>query len=432
MQLLGLRITRAASGHTPECRSSLGAPAKWLIDALQNALAGGGSAAGVSVNSKTALSLAAVQACIRVKADAVATMPLRLYRSTGGQRLVDNEHPLANLINEPNAIQTRFEFLKWVSAQLDTGGNAYARIYRDASEYPATLEPIHWSNVEVVMLDNGKPRYTIKVQGRQDIPVDAADMLHFKGLAIETPLKGMSPIATHAQTLGINLAAEKSTAKFYRSGASLKFLLKFGGSMPDEQKAKELKQSFKDVLEGEDSVTGVPKDSEVQQMNLSPQEAEYIATRKFGAEEIARIFGVPAYMIGADSQGIKSSVEQQAQDFYVQTIMPLVTMMEQELRRKLLREDEKGTYYFKFVFNSLLRADAKTRAEFYNMAIRGGWMNANTARGYEDMNAIAEGDQYFMEANLIPANLSQAWVQSKIDAAEAMAAKTNNTEGVNQ
>jgi phage portal protein BeeE len=136
-------------------------------------------------------------------------------------------------------------------------------------------------------------------------------------------------------------------------------------------------------------------------------------------------------MIGADTQGIKSSVEQQAQDFYVQTIMPLVTMMEQEMRRKLLREDEKGSYYFKFVFNSLLRADAKTRAEFYNMAIRGGWMNANTARGYEDMNAIPEGEQYFMEANLIPSNLSQDWVQSKINAAEAMAAKTNNPDGAN-
>jgi HK97 family phage portal protein len=431
VQIAGFTITRARQAR-PERRSSLGAPAKWLIDALQNALAGGGSAAGVSVNSKTALSLAAVQACIRVKADAVATMPLRLYRATGGQRLVDNEHPLSFLINEPNAIQTRFEFLKWVSAQLDTGGNAYARIYRNSqTAYPELLEPIHWSNVEVVLLDNGKPRYTIKVQGRQDIPVEASDMLHFKGLAVDTPLRGMSPIATHAQTLGINLAAEKSTAKFYKSGASLKFLLKFGAAAPDETKSRELKQSFKDVLEGDDSVAGVPKDSEVQQMNLSPQEAEYIATRKFGAEEIARIFGVPAYMIGADSQGIKSSVEQQAQDFYVQTIMPLVTMMEQEMRRKLLREDEKGSYYFKFVFNSLLRADAKTRAEFYNMAIRGGWMNANTARGYEDMNAIPEGEQYFMEANLIPSNLSQDWVQSKINAAEAMAAKTNNPDGAN-
>jgi len=362
----------------------------------------------------------------------IAERPLRLYRATGGQRLVDNEHPLSFLINEPNAIQTRFEFLKWVSAQLDTGGNAYARIYRNGqTAYPELLEPIHWSNVEVVLLDNGKPRYTIKVQGREDIPVEASDMLHFKGLAVDTPLRGMSPIATHAQTLGINLAAEKSTAKFYKSGASLKFLLKFGAAAPDETKSRELKQSFKDVLEGDDSVAGVPKDSEVQQMNLSPQEAEYIATRKFGAEEIARIFGVPAYMIGADTQGIKSSVEQQAQDFYVQTIMPLVTMMEQEMRRKLLREDEKGSYYFKFVFNSLLRADAKTRAEFYNMAIRGGWMNANTARGYEDMNAIPEGEQYFMEANLIPSNLSQDWVQSKINAAEAMAAKTNNPDGAN-
>jgi HK97 family phage portal protein len=165
----------------------------------------------------------------------------------------------------------------------------------------------------------------------------------------------------------------------------------------------------------------LPHGSELKQLNLSPQEAEYIATRQYGAKDIARMFGVPAYMIGADDGGVKSSVEQQAQDFYVQTIMPLVVMIEQELARKLLREDEKPFYYFKFQFNSLLRADSKSRAEFYNMGIRGGWLSPNDARKFEDMDIIAEGDMTFMESNLVPADMARPWIQSKIDAAPTAA-----------
>jgi len=136
-------------------------------------------------------------------------------------------------------------------------------------------------------------------------------------------------------------------------------------------------------------------------------------------------------MIGADTQGIKSSVEQQAQDFYTQTILPIVTMMEQEMKRKLLREDEKGTYYFKFVFNSLLRADAKSRAEFYNMGIRGGWLSPNEARSLEDFNAQTGGDTTYTESNLVPSDMMRPWIQSKIDAAPQAEEHNNNDDGNN-
>ena len=91
-----------------------------------------------------------------------------------------------------------------------------------------------------------------------------------------------------------------------------------------EQQADRLKESFNKVLDGEDPATILPAGSELQALNLSPEQAQFIAERQYGAVDIARIFGVPAYMIGADAGGIKSSVEQQAEDFYVQTIMPLV------------------------------------------------------------------------------------------------------------
>ncbi len=127
----------------------------------------------------------------------------------------------------------------------------------------------------------------------------------------------------------------------------------------------------------------------MEKLSLSPEEAQYLETRKFSAEEIARIFGVPASMIGA-KDGIKSSVEQEYQDFYARTLASYAINIEQELARKLLTENDKLTYYFKFNFNSLLRASANERADYYNKGIRGGWLSRNEARMFEDANGFID------------------------------------------
>jgi phage portal protein BeeE len=112
-------------------------------------------------------------------------------------------------------------------------------------------------------------------------------------------------------------------------------------------------------------------------------------------------------------------------------MLPLVVMMEEELKRKLLREDEKGSYYFKFQFNSLLRADSKSRAEFYNIGIRGGWLSPNDARKFEDMDLLTDGNTTYTESNLVPSDMMRPWIQSKIDAAPQAASQTNNPDGNN-
>lgn len=430
MQIAGFSITRARQANKPERRSTLGAPAKWLIDALTAALTGGKNTSGQSVNPDTALSLAAVHSCIRVKADSIATMPLKLYSTAGGARFIDNNHPLSYVLNEPNPIQTRYDWLKWCSAQIDLSGNAFTKIYRDPFTAQVTeLEPIHHTRVTVKVIDE-EVFYHLKGEDEAGL-IPAFDMLHFKGLCYDTTALGKSPITMHAQSLGINMAAEAATGKFYGKSASLKWIIKHGGGAMDKQQADRLKESFNNVLDGEDPATILPAGSELQALNLSPEQAQFIAERQYGAKDIARIFGVPGYMIGADDGGVKSSVEQQAQDFYVQTIMPLVVMMEQEMKRKLLREDEKGTYYFKFQFNSLLRADSKSRGEFYNLGIRGGWLSPNDARRFEDMDLLTDGDTTYTESNLVPSDMMKPWIQSKIDAAPSAQVQTNNPNGNN-
>ena len=429
MRIAGLEITRQRSGNSTTERRSNGY-ADQLIRAAYDAVRGIFGGTSIAVNPDTALRLAAVHSCIRVKADSLATMPLKLYVVDAQGRRVAYENPLYQLIQEPNEMQTRFQFIKWVSAQLDISGNAFVKIYRDpATQRPIELEPIHHSRVTVKVADEV---VFYHVQGEDEAePIPATEMLHFKGLCYDSAVVGMSPIAMHATSLGINLSAEKASAQFYGKNASLKWVITYGSKQLDQEASNKLKESFNKVLDGSDPATVLPHGSELKQLNLSPQEAEYLQTRSYGAKDIARMFGVPAYMIGADDGGIKSSVEQQSQDFYVQTMLPLVVMIEEELKRKLLREDEKGSYYFKFQFNSLLRADSKSRAEFYNIGIRGGWLSPNDARKFEDMDLLTDGNTTYTESNLVPSDMMRPWIQSKINAAPQAVTQNNNPDGNN-
>lgn len=258
--------------------------------------------------------------------------------------------------------------------------------------------------------------------------IPAANMLHYKGMCLDNPLVGVSPIVLHAETLGIDLAAISGNAGVYKNGV-LKFLLTAEGQIKPEQAAP-LKQSLDDVIDGAARSAVLPNGVKMERLSLSPDEAKYLETRKYDVEEIARIFGVPASMIGANTT-TKTSTEQEYQDFYSRTLMSYAINIEEEKRRKLLTEVDKVDMYFKYNFNSLLRASANDRADFYNKGIRGGWLSRNEARDFEDANAFEGGDEYLIESNLVPASKIDAYMDAKINQLLATADKNNNPEGTN-
>ena len=408
-----------------EKRSSLSQPADWFINTLNNVF-GYQTKSGQAVNDRTALSIASVHACVRVIADGIAGLSLKLYKDDGINRDQIIIHYSTALINEPNPYQTKYDFTKYMVSHLALKGNAYAFINRDARFIGVELHPIAPDYVTPVMQD-GQLFYKINLKGFPSI-VPATDMLHFKGLCGDDPLVGLSPIVVHAETLGIDLAAISQSAGVYKNGV-LKFLLTSDAQKKPEQ-AVPLKKSLDDVIDGASRSTVLPNGIKMEKLSLSPEEAQYLETRKFSAEEIARIFGVPASMIGA-AGGIKSSVEQEYQDFYARTLASYAINIEQELARKLLTESDKLTYYFKFNFNSLLRASANERADYYNKGIRGGWLSRNEARMFEDANGFDGGDEYLIESNLMPSSQINAYMDAKIAQLMSTADKNNNPDGVN-
>jgi HK97 family phage portal protein len=316
--------------------------------------------------------------------------------------------------------------MTFMTAQLVLKGNAYAFIKRDERFIATAIHPIVSDTVSAYMMD-GELFYRVNAPGFPSV-IPASDMLHFKGLSTDNVLVGKSPIIMHAETLGIDLAAIKSSAAVYKNG-TLKFLLK-SVSKIDQAQAAPLRKSLDDVIEGNQRSAVLPHGVEMEKLSMTPEEAQYIQARQFSAEEIARIFGVPASMIGA-KDGIKSSVEQEYQDFYSRTLMSYCINIEQELRRKLLTENDKTFFYFKFNFNSLLRASANDRADFYNKGIRGGWLSPNEARAFEDAEGFENGGKYYVEANLIPADQFEAYMNAKIEQLMSSAYSNNNPDGNN-
>lgn len=387
---------------------------------------------GQKVTDRSAMSLAPVHACVRVISEGLATMPLKLYEISGRDKNIDKTSKAARLIDEPNGFMTGVSFRKYMTAAAVLRGNSYAYIFRDGAGNPINLLPLQNCTVEPI-IGNGSLFYRITTTDSiyNGIPklVSAYDMLHFKGLCMDNMFTAISPVQYHAQTLGIDLAAMSSIAASFKTGTK-KFMLASEKGWNTEQQTTTA-DSMEKILRNEKIVFSVPSGISAQTISMTPTEAGYIEAMGFTAKDIARIFGVPASIIGADDGAIKGSVEQDSLNFLNQTLNPWAVSIEAELKMKLISEREKPNKYYKFNFNSLMRADATARAEFYSKMINIGAMSANEARNYEDMNPYEDGDTFLMPFNLVPADQIKEITQAKIDSMDATMSKTNNPDGSN-
>lgn len=375
------------------------------------------------------MSIAAVHACVRVISEGLATMPLRLLDKSGGIKVQDTKSAAARLIKEPNPFQTGFQFRKQIIAAAVLKGNGYAYIFRDNNGLPVSIMPVQGTVTVVPVISNGELYYRVTGERLTGIPdvVSAYDMIHIKGLCINNSFEAISPITYHAQTLGIDLAAQGALAATFKTG-SKKFIVKSDDSWNVEQQ-QFTKNSIEKVLANESNTITVPSGVNMETISLTPAEAGYLDAHEISAQDVARMFGVPASMIGADSNANKSSVEQDWLNFLNNTLAPWAENVEQELEMKMLAEREKDVKEFKHAFQSLLKADANARADFYTKLSNIGAINANEIRDLEDMNPAANGDIYTLNVNQIPANQFEAWIDAKITSLTAKENQNNNPTG---
>ena len=371
----------------------------------------GSSAAGKRVNERSAMQMTAVYSCVRILSEAVASLPIHVYKyndSGGKEKALD--HPLYFLLHdEPNPEMTSFVFRETLMTHLLLWGNAYAQIIRNGKGEVIGLYPLMPDRMQVDRDEHGQLYYEYNLSS-DDAPtmkgntvvLKPSDVLHVPGLGFDG-LVGYSPIAMAKNAIGLAIAAEEYGSKFYANGAAPSGVLEHPGTLKDPSRVRESWTQTFGGSSNANKVAVLEEGMKYTPISISPNEAQFLETRKFQINEIARIFRVPPHMVGDLEKSSFSNIEQQSLEFVKYTLDPWVSRWEQSMIRSLLTTEEKSTYFIKFNVDGLLRGDYQSRMNGYAIGRQNGWMSANDIRELENLDRIpAElgGDLYLINGNM--------------------------------
>ena len=387
-------------------------------DKPQNRIGGGwsflfgGTTSGKTVNERTAMQTTAVYACVRILSEAVAGLPLHIYRyrADGGKERI-TMHPLYHLLHdEPNPEMTSFVFRETLMSHLLLWGNAYAQVVRNGRGQAVALYPLLPSKMDVSRAANGELLYTYYRDADETglnpkggyITLRRDEVLHIPGLGFDG-LIGYSPIAMAKNAIGMSLATEEYGASFFANGANPGGVLEHPGVIKDIGRVKE---SWNSAYQGNGNahkIAVLEEGMKFQAIGIPPEQAQFLETRKFQINEIARIFRVPPHMVGDLEKSSFSNIEQQSLEFVKYTLDPWVVRWEQSLQQSLLLPSEKPSLFIRFNLDGLLRGDYQSRMNGYAVGRQNGWMSTNDIRELEDMNRISAeegGDLYLVNGNM--------------------------------
>jgi len=358
----------------------------------------GGTTSGKTVNERTAMQTTAVYSCVRILSETIASLPLHTYKSTDNGKEKATEHPLYNLLhNEPNPEMTSFVFRETLMSHLLLWGNAYSQIIRDGRGRVVALYPLMPDKMTVDRNINGKLFYIYQSE-KGEIILQKEDVLHIPGLGFNG-LIGYSPIAMAKNAIGMAIATEEYGAKFFANGANPGGVLEHPGVVKDPARVRD---SWNAVYQGSNNahrVAVLEEGMKFAPIGIPPEQAQFLQTRKFQINEIARIFRIPPHMIGDLEKSSFSNIEQQSLEFVKYTLDPWVIRWEQSMHKALLSDSEKNQYHIRLSVDGLLRGDYASRMSGYSTGRQNGWLSANDIRELENLNRIPNelgGDLYLI------------------------------------
>lgn len=397
-----------------EKRSTLKNPADWLVKAL---IGQKESASGVNVTEKNAMKYSAVFACVRILAETVGSLPLKVYERDGRSKYPATDHYLySKLHKQPNDHMTSIVFREVMMTHLGLWGNAYAEIERRGGRVHK-LWPIPPNRVEPFVYERtGNKWYNIELPDEENRVVSDEDMLHIVGLSLNG-LKGLSPVGMAKESIGLGLAAEEFGARFFSQGTNIGGVVSHPETL-SEKAFQTLRGDLQEKYEGlgkSHRLMLLEEGMQYESVGIPPDDAQFLESREFQLREIARIYRIPPHMIADLENATFSNIEHQSIDFVVHTIRPWLVRWEQAINTSLFGKSDRDQHFTEFIVDGLLRGDTETRFDAYAIARQWGWMSANDVRELENMNPIDGGDSYLVPMNMIPANRVDDMIGEEID-----------------
>ena len=364
------------------------------------------SSSGISVTDDIALAYSAIFACIKVLSETLASIPLPMFRRLpNGGRERAPQHPLFPVLHHrPNPEMTSAELRETLMGQLCLRGNGLANIVRNGAGDVVELWPLRSDRVRMVRR-NGKIFYLVQLQ-TETRTLRREEVFHIRSLS-SNGLWGYSPIDQAREAIGLGLAAEKFGATFYANDSTPSGVLQHPEKLSPEA-AKRLKETWEDAHQGFEQkhrVSVLEEGLEWKSVGVTPENAQFLQTRKFQITEIARWFRVPPHLIGDLEKATFSNIDSQSLEFVKYTMLPWFFKWEQAIQRDLILEAESESHFAEFLVDGLLRGDPKTRAEFYRTLWGIGAMNDDEIRARENMNPQPDGKGsiYYVPLNVMPA-----------------------------
>lgn len=330
--------------------------------------------------------LSAVFACLRLLSEAVATLPVDVYRKQARSRVQVDTPPWLRFDRVGD--DSEIDYLSQVMLSLLTDGNAYIATPRDQFGVPTKLVVLDPCQVE--------PRLTAGPGSDVKYVIDdkdfyRLDVMHIRGMTLPGQITGLSPIGYARETIGLGLAAQRFGQSFFENGALPGAVIEAPHDL-----TREAAERFAASWNGKHGGVGnaqrvgvLTNGAKLTKVSIAPEDAQFLETRQFGVPDVCRFYGVPPHLVAdaSNSTSWGSGLAEQNLAFGQFSLRSWVTRIDRAHTRLLPRGQ-----FVKLNLDALLRASLKDRYEAYAIGIEHHFLVPNDARGHEDMEPLEGGD----------------------------------------
>ena len=377
---------------------------------------------GASVTETSAMRFSAFYAAVRIRSQAISTLPLILYKRVGPNKERATNRPLYPILkNSPNKFHTTQEWLEMTSINMDIQGNAYTFVVRNGGGQVEQLMPVHPSRVRienrVVGIERGEEiiERVYIVEGDPK-PWRMSETLHFKDLSVDGVV-GISKIKAARQAIAYGLGLEEYGGRFIANDAAAGLVISHPSSIGDVG-VKRLTADVEASRRGKNKhrMLVLQEGAKVEKITIPPDDAQFLQSRQFSIQEISRFMGVPPHMLSDLSKSSFNNIEQESLDFLFNTIRPELVKIEQRINKVLLANSEE--FFVEFLFDARQRADLASRYEAYSKGLASGFLKLNEVRAWENLPQEKGGDDLRPPLNTAPVEKREYIAPSEIAANE--------------
>lgn len=352
------------------------------------------------MSDEAAMKVGTVYSCVRIIAEDVGTLPVHVkMRDEDGGRQTLYNHPVAKVLRRPNPHMSGINFRRAMIASLELHGNAYAIIReRDKRGYPTRIDFADATQMRVVV--GNEDVYYVYGEGKDLIP--SRDVIHFKGYAPDG-IEGKSPIQLHRDMIENSINATRFSKNLYKNDLRSTAVFSLEGELSPEaynRTKTQLQEMYRKASARADVPLVLEGGTKVNSLTITPEDAQFIATKLQNIDEIAAIFRVPPHKVGDWTRGTYSNNTQANLEYFTDCVRPLLEMIEEELSQKLFLEVEQDSHYIKFNFKGLLRTDINSQINNYRTMHNIGVLSPNEIREMEDLAPYEGGDRRFVPVNM--------------------------------